>query len=181
MILDSLVLNSSSVADSRCGSAENPYAATASSEVIAKIQTKLSNSATKVWKALLKRDTFLHVTRGMLGFKGAEGWPDVFDEGQVIEARLLLFNVVPCWKHTTRVVRVDDQNMELVSQEGGGMVKRWHHRIWIDKESECSCSYTDEVDIDAGFLTFFIWIYAHVFYRYRQRRWRQLAKRLCRT
>ena len=126
---------------------------------------------------LLQRDAFLYITRGMLGFKGAEQWPEVFEEGQVVEARLLFFNVLPAWKHTLRLVRVDQENMEIASREGGGFVRRWNHRKWIEEQSESSCLYTDEIDIDAGLLTWLIWAYAHAFYRYRQRRMRKMAIR----
>ena len=127
---------------------------------------------------ILQRDAFLYITRGMLGFKGAEEWPELFHEGQVIETRLLLFNLVPCWKHKMRLVRIDHENMELASEERGGVVRRWDHRKWIEEESGSSCWYTDEIDIEAGLLTFFVWVYAHIFYRYRQRRMRQLAEHL---
>ncbi len=127
---------------------------------------------------LLQRDAFLYISRGMLGFRGAEEWPQVFHEGQMIEAKLMFFNVVPGWKHKVRIIRVDHEHMELVSQEKGGVVRRWNHRKWVEEESELSCLYIDEIDIDAGLLTFFIWAYAHLFYRYRQRRMRQLAEHL---
>ena len=125
---------------------------------------------------LLRRDAFLHITRGMLGFRGAEEWPEFFEEGQLIETRLLFFNIVPAWKHTLRLIRVDHENMEITSREDGGFVRRWNHRKWIVEKSESSCLYTDEIDIDAGLLTWLIWAYAHVFYRYRQRRMRLLAR-----
>ncbi len=127
---------------------------------------------------LLQRDAFLHITRGMLGFKGAEEWPVVFQEGQMIETKLMFFNVISGWKHRMRVIRIDHEHMELVSQEKGGVVRRWDHRKWVEEESDLSCLYIDEIDIDAGLLTFFIWAYAHLFNRYRQRRMRQLAEHL---
>ena len=127
---------------------------------------------------ILQRDAFLHITRGMLGFRGAEEWPNAFHEGQFIETRLLLFNLVPAWKHRMRLIRIDHDKMELSSEEQGGLVRRWDHRKWIEEDSESRCLYTDEIDIDAGLLTFLIWAFAHCFYRYRQRRMRQLAKRL---
>ena len=127
---------------------------------------------------LLQRDAFLYITHGMLGFRGAEEWPEVFAEGQVIETQLLFLNIFPVWKHRSHVIRVDHENMKIASQEEGGCIRRWNHRIWIEGGSESSCKYTDEIDIDAGIFTFFIWIYAHVFYRYRQRRMRKLADRL---
>lgn len=124
---------------------------------------------------ILQRDAFLHITRGMLGFTGAEEWPEVFEEGQLIKTRLLFFNIVPAWEHRLRIIRIDHEKMEITSQEDGGPVRRWNHRKWIEAESEQTCLYTDEIDIDAGLLTFLIWAYAHVFYRYRQRRMRKLA------
>jgi len=33
------------------------------------------------------------------------------------------------------------------------------------------------VDIEAGLLTPFIWLFSQVFYRHRQRRWQALVKR----
>ena len=127
---------------------------------------------------ILQRDAFLHITRGMLGFRGAEDWPELFREGQKAEPRLLFFNLLPAWKHRMHIIRVDHENMELVSQEGGGLVGRWDHRKWIEEESESSCHYTDEIEIRAGLLTFLIWAYAHLFYRYRQRRMRRMARHL---
>ena len=150
-----------------------------SADIIVKatIQTTLPDAAARVWHTLLQRDAFLHITRGMLGFKGAEEWPEVFEEGQVIETRLLLFNFVPAWRHTLRLIRVDHEDMEIESREEGGPVRRWNHRKWIEEKSERSCLYTDEIDIHAGLLTWLIWAYAHVFYRYRQKRMRQMALR----
>jgi hypothetical protein len=111
----------------------------------------------------------------MLGFAGAEQWSELFEEGQVLETRLLFFNVIPAWKHKLRLIEVDPENMNISSQEEGGPVRRWNHRKWIEAVSAKSCLYTDEIDIDAGLLTWLIWAYAHVFYRYRQRRMRHLA------
>ena len=70
--------------------------------MIARIETELPSSAEKAWQALLKRDTFLYITRGTLGFQGSERWPEAFHEGIEIETRLVFFHLVPAWKHTLR-------------------------------------------------------------------------------
>ncbi len=36
--------------------------------------------------------------------------------------------------------------------------------------------YTDEIEIKAGMLTPAIWIFARLFYRHRQKRWKMLLK-----
>jgi hypothetical protein len=146
--------------------------------VIARIDTYLPAAAEKVWRTLLRRDTFLHITHGMLGFRGSESWPEVFREGTVIHTRLLFFHVIPGWKHALRVVRVDRDTFTLLSEESGGIVKAWNHRIRLEPQSHDRCRYTDEIDIEAGLFTPLIWVWAHIFYRYRQHRWRRLARDL---
>jgi len=39
-------------------------------------------------------------------------------------------------------------------------------------------SYTDEIEIQAGWLTPVIWLFAHIFYRHRQRRWKVMMKEI---
>lgn len=146
--------------------------------MIARIETELPTSAEQAWEALLKRDTFLFITRGVLGFRGADQWPNAFHEGVEIETRLVFLHLIPAWKHTLRVVKVDEENLELVSHETGGIVRRWNHRILLESIGEERCRYLDEIDIDAGLPTPLVWVYAHLFYRYRQRRWRRLARTL---
>jgi hypothetical protein len=62
---------------------------------IATIRTSLPISAAHAWRVLLKRETFLHVTRGLLSFTGSDKWPAEFHEGELIETRLLFFGLLP--------------------------------------------------------------------------------------
>jgi hypothetical protein len=142
------------------------------------IETDLPSAAETVWSALLKRDTFLTITRGMLGFRGADQWPETFEEGLVIETRLVFFHVIPAWTHTLRIVEVDAETLMLASEEQGGPIRRWNHRIFLEARTERRCHYRDEIDIEAGVLTPAVWAFAQLFYRYRQRRWRRLARTL---
>lgn len=143
------------------------------------IETTLATSADRAWNALLKTESFAHVTHGfLLGFDNIDQWPDAFVEGAEIETRLVLFNLLPLWKHNLRIVRVDPEQRLVVSREGGGPVHTWNHRIEITPLDEQRCRYLDEVDIKAGILTPFVWLFAHTFYRYRQARWRRLAQTL---
>jgi hypothetical protein len=146
--------------------------------MITRIHTELPSPAEKVWQALLKRDTFLYITRGMLGFRGADHWPEFFSEGLEIGTRLMFFHLIPGWKHRLRIVRIDEEKLELESEEEGWVIRKWNHRIFVERVAGQSSLYTDEIEIQAGLLTGIIWAYAQVFYRYRQGRWRRLAKTL---
>lgn len=144
----------------------------------ATISTYLKTTADRAWPAVRKTETFVYVTRGLLGFAGEQNLPEEWREGEVIRARLRFFNFLPAWEHELRVIRVDDRRRELHTNEGGGFISRWNHVIRIEAGEEDCCRYTDKIEIKAGLLTPAVWLYAHLFYRYRQMRWRGLARRM---
>ena len=146
--------------------------------MIATIQTYFEISADTAWETLKKKDTFLFITHGFLGFIGAKNWPEKFYEGLEIDTRFVFFYVLPAWKHNLRVVKVDDISKELYSNENGGLIKTWNHLIKIVPITDQRCKYTDQVEIKAGFLTPVVWVYALVFYKYRHYRWKKLIRRL---
>ncbi|WP_337179490.1 hypothetical protein [Hydrogenophaga borbori] len=57
------------------------------------------------------------------------------------------------------------------------LVRVWDHTISITPRAGRT-RYTDSVRIEAGLVTLPVWLFAQVFYRHRQRRWRLLARRL---
>jgi hypothetical protein len=81
------------------------------------------------------------------------------------------------WRHRLLVVEVDPTRRLLRSRESGGPVSAWNHDIWLEPAGPAACRYTDRVEIAAGAWTPLIWAFAQVFYRYRQARWRRLARR----
>lgn len=145
--------------------------------MIATITTKFNSPADKVWSRLPKTETFLYITRYFLGFTGSKTWPEKFYEGLELTTRLVGGHIIPLWRHKMKVVRVDNEKREIYSNEGGGLVPVWDHLITIKPVSANECQYADIVDIGAGILTPFIWLYAHIFYRYRQARWKRLIKK----
>ena len=90
--------------------------------------------------------------------------------------KMLLFCVITAWSHELRMIRFDENEREILSHEQGGPVQIWNHRITVEPLSEKRCRYTDELEVQAGTLTPLIWLFAHLFYRYRQMRWRSLAQ-----
>jgi len=92
--------------------------------------------------------------------------------------RLMLFGLVPAWRHKITIVRLDDAGREILTSEQGGALRTWNHHITVDERGPYRSRYTDEIEIGAGALTPFMWAYAHLFFRYRQWRWRRLARRI---
>ena len=130
------------------------------------------------WDTVKQPATLQYVTKGLLGFRAERELPERFDAGETYRVRLLFFGFVPAWWHEIRIVRLDDTHREILTAEQGGAVKEWGHRITVDERGPYKSHYTDEIEIGAGLLTPFVWLYAQLFYRYRQRRWRKLARSL---
>jgi ligand-binding SRPBCC domain-containing protein len=146
--------------------------------VIVRLGTELAAPPERVWETVQKVDTLRYITRGLLGFRPLSPVHDGLGEGDVIRIRLLFFHVLPAWKHEIRIVRVDEEARRIETAEHGGAVKTWKHQISVDPAGGGNTYYTDRIEVDAGPLTPLIWAYAQLFYRYRQRRWRKLARTL---
>lgn len=100
--------------------------------------------------------------------------PDAVREGDEVSVRLRFLGVLPAWTHTLRVERLGER--EIVSSEHGGPVTAWNHRLTFEPTSAASCRYTDRVNVRAGLLTPVVALFAHAIYRWRQARWRRLAR-----
>lgn len=141
------------------------------------VSSALPVSADKAWDLLSRADTLLFVTRGLMGFRALSGaFPERWQQGKTEQARILLFGLLPAWKHNIHFERVDASAGELMTREAGGLIKTWDHLMTVEAKGEGDCRYTDRVEIEAGILTPFVWAYASAFYRYRQRRWRKLIR-----
>jgi hypothetical protein len=146
--------------------------------VIVRVSTDLDISADLAWETVKKPETFLYVVRGVMGVRQLDDVPEDWGEGLAVRVRLFFFHVIPAWKHEIRIVRIDEAAREIYTNERGGPVRHWNHLIKIEPGSAERCRYTDEIEIRAGPLTPLVGLFSHGFYRYRQHRWRKLARRL---
>jgi hypothetical protein len=72
-------------------------------------------------------------------------------------------------------IDVDEFDKERIStREHNKSVPVWNHIIKLEEQNGGRTWYTDIVEVRAGWKTIFIWLWANVFYRHRQRKWRKL-------
>jgi hypothetical protein len=76
--------------------------------------------------------------------------------------------------HTINVKKFDIN--KILTHEHNKNIPVWNHIITLETHGENHTKYSDIVDVRAGWKTPFIWQWANVFYRHRQRKWRELLK-----
>jgi hypothetical protein len=139
------------------------------------LSTRLEAPADAVWQALASPATLLHVARPLARFPDLEGRTAAWRQGETVTTRVLLLGLLPVSRHRLTLEDVDEGARRVQSDEGGGLVRSWRHLITVEPLGPDACRYTDVVEIDAGPLTPAVALWARGFYRWRQRRWRDLA------
>ena len=129
-----------------------------------------------MWQELQKVSSLMHVASPILKFKPQEGQslPEKWILGTEYKLRISSFGIIPLGNHFIRLVELNKEEKRIISNEHGKLTKVWNHIINFDAIDDQTINYTDEIEIKAGILTLPIWLFAHVFYRHRQRKWKKL-------
>ncbi len=117
----------------------------------------------------------------MLRYPAAERLDRPWQVGDHLQGWTFLFGVLPFSYHHITVASIDDDARAVASDEHGGVIRTWRHDVTVTPIDETACRYDDRIDIDDGILTPVVAAYARLFYRYRQHRWRALARLLAAT
>jgi hypothetical protein len=142
------------------------------------ISTKLSAPLAQVAQHTATPALLNYVASPLIRFMPMQPayWPEQWADGGEYRANLLQFGFIPIgWQIIrTSIVSIQEDRYVLCDHGQGLLAKHWDHTITLQKSSNNATLYSDKVDIQAGWLTPFIVGFAHIFYRWRQRRWHRL-------
>ena len=146
--------------------------------------TLLTCSPAHAWQEVQTSRLLTYVTAPLVRFTpvNAPALPTVWADDRYL-VQMHLFGWLPFGRQWIVISReIGDtapgrQHYTLRDNGHGDVVTTWDHRIVLRETADGQTQYTDQVDIQAGLLTPLIWLYAILFYRYRQYRWRQLVAR----
>lgn len=146
--------------------------------MIARISSYFDCTEKKLWEKIIDPKSLQFVASPILSFRPLiKGELDVeWIIGKTYELKLYLLNIIPIGHHRIKITTIDRDSNLIVSKESGTLASEWNHTIRFTQGEQGKLSYTDEIEIKAGWLTTAIWIFAHIFYRHRQRRWKVLLK-----
>ncbi|WP_146344823.1 SRPBCC family protein [Falsiphaeobacter marinintestinus] len=109
-------------------------------------------------------DTLEAVTKPWVQFHHLPSGP--VHEGQVIDVALSLFGLFPVRPYQMRVMKCDPVARVMRSEEDGMGIHKLTHELHVQAE-DTGAVLTDRIEIDAGWMTPFVAIWAHIIYRRR--------------
>ena len=138
-----------------------------------RLSTELPIAADAAFALAQKVDLFKFVVAPVLRLPRAD-MPEILAPGADGSGRLWWFGVIPAWTHHIRLVEIGEN--EMYTNEHGGPVHTWNHRLTFEPLTATSCRYTDEIEIDGGLRGLATRAFVHLIFRHRHRRWRSLAQ-----
>lgn len=124
-------------------------------------------------------ELLMHVASPLMKFipVGFKAFPKRWEE-KTYPVKLKVFGVIPFGEHNIVIEKIKKDSLtEYVLRDNGfgKIIKRWDHWILIKRIGN-NIQYIDRIDIKAGILTFFVYIFTNIFYRWRQMKWKKLIK-----
>ena len=138
------------------------------------------------WVAAQLQSTavFRRITAPLVRFKrpGGAPWPAHWSPGD-LRVQMWLLGLLPMGSQTVRIsieAPVQAGGWPTLRDNGeGALMRRWDHRITLQALPDGRTLYTDDIEVVARHLPWLMTplsaAFAQLFYRHRQRRWRQLA------
>ena len=144
------------------------------------LESVLNCPPERVWAEVQRSSLLLEVAHPLARIEpvDAADLPEHWVEGATIRCRSYLFGIIPLGTRVIYLERIDRATREIQSRESDPLIRRWDHLIRVQAARQGWTLYSDEIEIDAGWLTFLVWLFAQWFYHHRQRKWHFVARRL---
>ena len=146
--------------------------------MLARISTHLACTEARLWQKIMNPGSLQYVASPILTFIPAEveGFDDTWQVERIYQLKLYFLRFIPLGRHSIQLVKIDTSTNTILSRESNLLVPAWNHRIHFREVTPGVVSYTDEIEIKAGWMTLLIWLFAHLLCRHRQRRWKSLLR-----
>ena len=126
---------------------------------------------------IMRPALLLHVSAPLLHFKPLDPapLPETWQDGEY-RVGMWLFGFLPLgWQMVGLEIQPLRSDIWSIRDNGrGALIRTWDHWIEVAPDGD-GTRYTDRVTVEAGLLTPFVVLFARIFYRHRQRRWRKLV------
>ena len=149
---------------------------------VVKVTTLLDCHPEHAWEEVQKPSLLHHVAAPLLRFEAVNPpvFPQRWREGEYL-VRMKLLGVVPLGTQWIGIEfppnHAPSVRYQARDNGHGQLMRRWDHLITLELTPDGRTRYTDRVVVNAGLFTPLARLFAVLFYRHRQQRWRKLVRR----
>ncbi len=134
-------------------------------------------SKEKVYNMLSEFEMLSKIAYPYITFKPVDGNKNlIWKAGKEFEFKAKLLGFIPFGTHRIKVIDFDMD--KVYTNEVNTYVETWNHEIILKELSDGTTQYSDIVEIYAGWRTPFVYLWATLFYRHRQKKWIKILKSL---
>ncbi|MBD0384725.1 hypothetical protein [Paenibacillus sedimenti] len=142
--------------------------------MLVKVMSVFNCDADELFKEVRKTKSLIYIGKPLVKFVQLpiHPLPEVWKEGRYL-LKMYILGFIPFGKQWI-VISVDNDIKHIRDNGYSKLIKKWDHNIYLKDIGNNKTLYADTIDINAGILTIFIVLFAHIFYRLRQKRWSKL-------
>lgn len=136
-------------------------------------------SPERIWQEMLTTRLLHYVASPVIKFIPVHSeLPSMWKEGEYL-VDMRLFSFIPFGRQSIVITSPSQAEKEghlyvMLDDGRGQIIRQWWHFITVDSAEHGKARYTDRIDLRAGILTPFIWLFTSLFFWHRQSRWKRL-------
>lgn len=140
------------------------------------VSSTFKSPAQSVWEKLQLSQTLVQISRGVVAFTTADSFPVRWEPHMPLDTHLKLFTFVPFGAYRIEFLKIEPVQMEMQTKENGGLITQWDHTMKVLALDDDQARYTDTIEIQAGWATAIVCLWAYGLYHYRHIRFKKLLK-----
>lgn len=145
-------------------------------KMIVKKTSVFPEKQSNVFGLLQRFDTLAYIAKPYATFKSLDEQTElVWKVGRSFSFNFKMFGFITLGVHVINVKEFNPDN--IYTNEGNPFCRVWNHRIILKETADGKTKYTDEVEIEAGWKTPFVYLWAKAFYSHRQKKWIKLLNK----
>jgi hypothetical protein len=144
--------------------------------MLVKVKSVFDCDSEDLFREIKKTNSLIYVAKPLVRFVQLpeHPLPELWEEGKYV-VKMYILSFIPFGKQWI-VISIDNNKLNMTDNGYSKLIKKWDHTISLKNVGNNKTLYADTIDINAGGLTIFVVLFAHVFYRWRQKRWNKLIQ-----
>ncbi len=100
----------------------------------------------------------------------------IWKAGETFDFRVKFLNFIPSGIQKVKVIEFD-KDSRIYTNEVNDSIPIWNHQIILKDLGDGTTEYSNTVEVYAGWKTVFVYIWAKIFYRHRQRKLKSILSK----